>query len=67
MPLKVLTFKGIYFCTPGRNRTGTNSHSSVFETDASTNSATGANGDMRFQNLDYRYYSQDLDKHSYES
>lgn len=32
------------FCTPGRNRTGTNSRSSVFETDASTNSATGAGG-----------------------
>lgn len=46
--LESMNFQGhLFFCTPGRNRTGTNSRSSVFETDASTNSATGANGDCK--------------------
>ncbi len=40
-----------FLCTPGRDRTGTSSHSSVFETDASTNSATGANGTQRYEKL----------------
>lgn len=45
-PPQVLTCEG-FCCTPGRNRTGTNSRSSVFETDASTNSATGAKWDCK--------------------
>lgn len=37
-----LTSGSVFDRTPGRNRTGTYSRISVFETDASTNSATGA-------------------------
>ncbi len=39
------------FRTPGRDRTGTSSHSLVFETNASTNSATGAKGHAKVRKV----------------
>ena len=42
-PLKIKRLRGVW-STEGRDRTGTSVTSSVFETDASTDSATSAGG-----------------------
>lgn len=52
-PLLYACYKALteVFRTPGRDRTGTSSHSLVFETNASTNSATGAKGHAKVRKV----------------